>query len=296
MTSPIRLLAVDVDGTLMDSHNRLPASHRDALRRAHEGGLKICLCTGRCLNETRDVLAELDLALDAGVFVFGAIVCDLPGGRTTSRAAMPMPLAARVIQLFQSLGHPVLLLHDAAECGFDYQLVAGEKNPAAYERWLSQVKTQVRRVDRWVPGGPEVVRAGVIEEARELDRTLEVLTGAFPPGEIKFNAIYAPNYRVHVVECFAPEVNKWAGIRGLLQRWGIAEAQVAAIGDDVNDLEMIRHAGLGIAMGNGIEAVKSAARWCVPANDAGGLAVAVDALLEGRALLTSSCDRDSGER
>ncbi len=67
-----------------------------------------------------------------------------------------------------------------------------------------------------------------------------------------------------------------------MSRWGISPAEVVAIGDDINDLEMIAQAGLGIAMGNAVPAVRAAARWHVPAHDACGLATAVDDLLAGR--------------
>ena len=101
----------------------------------------------------------------------------------------------------------------------------------------------------------------------------------FPPQAAKINAIYAPNYGFHVVECFAPQVNKWHGISTLCDRLGIPGAQVVAVGDDVNDVEMIAQAGLGVAMGNAVEAVRAVASRQVPDNNDCGLAVLLEDLL-----------------
>ena len=152
----------------------------------------------------------------------------------------------------------------------------------SYERWLSRTPTRVERADAWVSSSDEPLRFSVIEEPAESKRLMADLAAAFPEGRIKFNPIYAPNYGLHVVECFAPEVNKWHGLSRLMEQWGVSAGEVAAIGDDVNDLEMIGRAGLGIAMGNAVPAVRAAARWHAPPNDACGLAAAVDDLLAGR--------------
>src|SRR5690606_25612704 len=95
---------------------------------------------------------------------------------------------------------------------------------------------------------------------------------------------YAPNYGLHVIECFAPPVNKWYGISQVAARLQIEPEQIVAIGDDVNDFEMIREAGLGVAMGNAIERIKAVARWQAPAQDDGGVAATIDAILSGQPL------------
>jgi hydroxymethylpyrimidine pyrophosphatase-like HAD family hydrolase len=176
----------------------------------------------------------------------------------------------------------VLCLHDADQAGFDYLLIRGRRHLDCYERWLSQTPTSVHRCDTWSPGPNEPLRFSVIEERGASDDLMADLAAAFSNGQVKFNPIYAPNYGLHVVECFAPEVNKWHGLTRLMQRWSVSANEVVAIGDDVNDLEAISRAGLGIAMGNAVSAVRDAAKWQAPHHDACGLASAIDDLLEGR--------------
>jgi len=282
MPSPYRLLAVDVDGTLMNSGNELPAAHRQALHRAHQAGLYVCICTGRSLTETREVLEALDLDLDAGVFVFGAMVSELKTRRTLYRSPIAPGLARRVVAFFHQRDYPVLCLHDADQAGFDYLVVRGRRNAEACERWLSMTRTRVERCGEWRGGPNDPLRFSVIEGPEASRQLLADLAAAFPDRQIKCNPIYAPNYGFHVVECFSPEVNKWHGLSRLMQRWNTRPDQVVAIGDDVNDLEMIARAGLGIAMGNAVPAVKVAARWQAPPHDQGGLSAAIDAVLSGR--------------
>lgn len=266
----------------MNSRNELPPAHREALHRAHEAGLRISLCTGRSLVEARTVLDQIGLDLDAGVFVFGSIVTDLAAGRTLARTPLSEELTGRLVDHFQSRGYPLLVLFDPTETGFDYLFVHGERNLAAHEAWLKVTPATVERTDAWRPLPCHPVRLGVVDDPAHIAGTVAELRAAFPPDQLKFNPIYAPNYGLHVVECFAPEVNKWHGISQLCALWGMEGSQVVTLGDDVNDVEMIARAGLGVAMGNAVEAVRAAARLQVASNDADGVADLVDRLLSGR--------------
>ncbi len=288
MKSRYRLLAIDVDGTLLNSRNELPPANRDALHQAHEAGITVCLCTGRSLTETRGVIEQLGLDSDVGIFVFGAIVSELPAGRTLHRTPLPPPLTDRLVRHFQLRGYPVLILYDSCETGFDYRLVEGRKNVDAYQRFLKIFTDRiegpsapVQLLSVWQAGPCPPVRLAVIDDPEHIAETVSLLERDFTPSELKCNPIYAPNYRFHVVECFAPPVNKWYGVTQVARRLGIDRSEIVAVGDDINDLEMIAEAGLGVAMGNAIERIKSVARWHAPTQDEAGLAAVVDALLAG---------------
>lgn len=284
MSSTYRLLAVDVDGTLMNSRNELPEANREALHRAHAAGLTVSLCTGRSLPETQAVIEQLGLDSDIGIFVFGAIVSQLPQGRTLERTGIAPDTARRLVEHFQASGFPVLVLYDREQTQVDYQIVRGSRHRDAYDRWLSLAPTSGEQVDRYVANDHTPVRIGIILAPEEVADATGGLNAAFQADQLKFNSIYAPNYRMHVLECFAPQVNKWYGITRVMDRLGIEASEVIAIGDDVNDLEMIRHAGLSVAMGNAVPAVRRMAHWLAPDNNARGLAVAIDTVLSGGAL------------
>lgn len=288
MRIPYRLLAIDVDGTLLNSSNRLPAANRDGLHRAHEAGLTVCLCTGRSYTEAKPVLDEIGLDLDAAICVFGAIVCDAKTGRTVHRSPMPRRTALRLLEFFSSRGHPVLVLQDVTQAGTDYYRVSGERDAQAYDRWLELTPTIAKRVDRWPDDAPEPLRIGIIVDPAGIGAVRAELDTEFPATELKCNAIFAPNYGLHVLECFAPHVNKWFAITQLARDRGIRPSQIVAIGDDVNDVEMIRSAGLGVAVANAIPAVRDAATCHTGSNDEAGVATFIDRLLAGE--IRADCD------
>ena len=84
---------------------------------------------------------------------------------------------------------------------------------------------------------------------------------------------------VHLLEVFDRQVSKWTAIHRLALEQGVPRERIAAIGDEVNDLAMIEGAGLGVAMGNAVPAVKAAARAHTASNAQDGVAVAIRRIL-----------------
>jgi hydroxymethylpyrimidine pyrophosphatase-like HAD family hydrolase len=110
----------------------------------------------------------------------------------------------------------------------------------------------------------------------------ERLVGRYGSQRLTVQNLFAPNYGLHVMEIFAPGVDKWTGIRQMMADWRLTAEQVAAIGDDINDLELVREAGLGVAMANAIEAVKAVADVHTGSHDEDGVAQFIDRLLDGQ--------------
>jgi hydroxymethylpyrimidine pyrophosphatase-like HAD family hydrolase len=89
-----------------------------------------------------------------------------------------------------------------------------------------------------------------------------------------------PAYAVEVLEVFDPAVNKWEGILHVARRHGIEAEQIIAVGDDVNDIPMLRNAGLGVAMGNARPEALAVAKRVIGPNTEDGLAVFLEELVE----------------
>src|SRR5206468_7743365 len=92
-------------------------------------------------------------------------------------------------------------------------------------------------------------------------------------------AIRVPHAGVDVYEVFDPAVNKWEGILHVARRHQIDPSQIIAIGDDLNDVPMIKSAGLGVAMGNGHPEVKAIAKRVIGSNEEEGLAAFLEELV-----------------
>ncbi len=275
------LLAVDLDGTLLGAESVLPAENRAALHRAHEAGLKIVVCTGRAFTETRPVLEQIGLDLDATVTVFGALVSDARTGRTLERTALSEETARAATAWFGMRGYPVLWLTDPDEAGTDGYMVDGPHRHPAVDTWLERSHCDVACVPVLPEDAAAPVRLSVIDDSERLEDVSARLREEFN-GRLKHNVLHAPPYKLSLIEAFAPPVNKWYGIEKLCRKWGLDRTRTVAVGDDVNDLEMIRQAALGVAMGNAKPEVKAAARKVTATNEECGVAVLIEELLSGR--------------
>jgi hypothetical protein len=117
---------------------------------------------------------------------------------------------------------------------------------------------------------------GPVDEMERLEATLAKQFA----GSVSLHTIQSPRYRDWLCEIAPAGVDKWSSVRRLASRWGIPVEAICAVGDDRNDLPMIRGAGLGVAMGNAREEVQRAADRVVASHEAGGL-VEVAAMLTG---------------
>jgi Cof subfamily protein (haloacid dehalogenase superfamily) len=269
------LLAVDLDGTLLNSQHALPQANRAALHRAHEAGVRIVLCTGRAFTETRPVLAELGLDLDAAVTVFGALVTDIRSGRTLHRTALPQDVGRAATAWFRAAGYPVLWLTDPDLCGADGYMLSGPRRHPAVDRWLQRSPCVIANVDELPSDCAAPVRLSIIDDSAVLEDLSTRFQLAFD-GQLTHNVLHAPPYSLSLIEAFAPQVNKWYGITQLCRMWQIDPRRTVAVGDDVNDLAMISQAGLGVAMANARPVVHAAARVVTASNDDCGVARLVD--------------------
>ena len=275
------LLAIDLDGTLLDDRHKLPSRNRAALHAAHEAGLRVVVCTGRCYTETRPILEDIGLDLDAAITVGGALLTEVATGRTLHAATIELDLAREAADWFAQRNFSVMWLHDAYEVGFDgYVIQTGPQHPAI-DRWLEITPCEMRPVDQTPIDGRPPLRVNVLDSIDALHDVAIKFQQHFDR-RMAYNVIRVPTYDFTVLEAFAAGVDKWTGIVQLCERWGVDVARTIAIGDDVNDVPMIRSAGLGVAVANALPEVLAVARRHVSANVACGVAELIDELLLAR--------------
>ncbi|MBN2447098.1 MAG: HAD family hydrolase [Phycisphaerae bacterium] len=273
------LIAIDLDGTLLGRDHKVPAANRAALHRAHEAGMHIVLCTGRAYPETTPTIADIGLDLDAAVTVFGAVVTDIPTNRTIEYTPFDLDTARALTAWLQERRYAVLWLFDPDEHGVEGFAIDGPHRHPAVDGYLTQSPCVLRAVDTLPATAPPPVRISIVDEPGTLEPISAELTASFD-GRVKHNVLRAPAWDFTVIEAFAPQVNKWFGIEKLCRRWNIDPARTVAVGDDVNDVDMLRQAGLGVAMGNARAEVKATADRVTLPYDECGVAALIDEILE----------------
>lgn len=289
------MLAIDLDGTLVNSRGQVSPRNAQAVRAAREAGMRVAVCTGRGLVECQhylDAIGQTDPVAVAG----GSMLACPVERRTLHRFALGPDLVSRATRRLLSHGHPVMILKDPLHAGYDYLMVVGEERLAldpVTVWWLQkmQVKHKIVCACEEDEHPEHTVRLGVCGLSGALDGMIADLRGAFGDRAMMhhFPAVVAPEHarrwpdgqKLHILEVFDRRASKWSAIQWLAAQHDIQPGRICAIGDEINDLPMISQAGLGIAMGNAVGSVKAAAKRETLHHDDDGVAHAIDRILSG---------------
>lgn len=274
-----RMVAIDLDGTLLSPQGRVTPRTKAAVHRALDKGLVICFATGRNWTESRLVIDSVAHHASA-VFVGGALVMDTAREITLHRTMMAPRLAGKVCGALEEAGHAVLALQDTPTAGVDYLVSDGISLNRETSAWMKMTQAEVRGIGRLGDyAHPHTIRVGICAEESVVRRARRLLEQRFGD-RVLCQILQVPQAKVEVLEVFDPAVNKWEGVLHVARSHEIVAGQVIAVGDDVNDLPMIRSAGLGVAMGNARPEVLAAARRIIGHNADDGLAAFLEELVE----------------
>ncbi|MBS1708723.1 MAG: HAD family phosphatase [Armatimonadetes bacterium] len=254
---PVRLIATDLDGTLLTSRRELNSEAAAALRQAHEAGIVVCLASGRALNTMLPYAEQLGVPGPI-VSCNGAYVVDHRG----------IPIHDHSLE---EVTRDVLLdyashngLHvNAYVKGRVLSSEAGEW----YEMYRARVRAEMEVVGMAALADYRPTKILFIDEPEAILHHRSQLAEVMAPHGVTV-VISEPDY----IEFLPAGVTKAEGLKAVAAALEIAQDEVAAVGDWDNDLEMVQWAGLGGAVANGSEAVRAAADIVVSSNDEGGVA------------------------
>jgi Cof subfamily protein (haloacid dehalogenase superfamily) len=274
----VRLVALDLDGTLLDPYGKLTPGVRDAVGRLRQRGeLRVVVVTGRRFRTALPHAQALGLT-GAIVVNNGAIVKDLASGETLQHAYLPGSEFDEVIEHVRSHGPPLVYVDTYLEGVDIFTESADRAHPFQREYVDDQGKVvsvveDVARTDR-----ERVVMVSTMADAEsltELRRSAHVRFG----DRIQTHWLINKNYQGQILEFLSPAAGKWPALARLAASWGVAPGEIAAVGDDTNDAQMLGQVGLGIAMGNALPEVRAAARLVVRGNAEGGVVDAIEQIL-----------------
>ena len=267
---------MDIDGTLVDDHNQVSNANRAAMHRAIAAGLHIVLATGRRYRTTRLVMDQMALPLPA-ICLGGALVKDA-NGAVLHRELFPPPQVAELLALTHELGLALLLHRDSHQHGgADFVIDASVPwNEAT--RYYMNTNGHVGQTDTEPEASPhkDVLMAGCFGEREPLEELQSRIERLNTLATVLVESKGTPGW---YLETTLGHVNKWHALTHYCADRGTPHNAVAAIGDALNDLPMIRGAALGVAMANANEQVREAADWIAPSNNEDGVATLIDRLL-----------------
>ncbi len=280
-----RLLAIDLDGTLLCPEGKVSQENLTAIAAAQAAGLTVVPCTGRGWREAKYVLDQVP-GLGLGVFVTGAAITDVATGETRHHTAFDPAIAAELIDLLKDEPQAVLAYREPNRIGHEY-LVTGQGQLTPNSKWWFDFTGAIVHEQRDVTPDDlhHTLRIGLVVPGSQSARVLELVEQNFA-GRVEAHAFAAvqspdPDEAVHILEVFAPGVDKWHGLSWVTDQMNIGPDRVAVIGDEVNDIAMLQAAGCAIAMENATDAAKQHAAYVTKPNHAHGVAHAIQQILGG---------------
>ena len=257
-----KLPALDVDGTLIGPDQVVTRGVREAVAEICRAGLRVCLATGRTYAEALDVWRQLDLEapFEPIVLVGGALVGEPDTGRTLAQRPIPLPAAGEFADALNDLGYVAMVLVDPWRHGVEYLRTRRGDQRAAQRGWFSKMDVRVRAVGRLAEEAdlPEPLRISTVVDPEDAGAIAADLARRFE-GRLIVQPLQAPKYDATIVEAHAAGATKLAALRYVAQARRIRSERIAAVGDDLNDLEMVRGVGLGVAMPHAPEPLRGAA-------------------------------------
>ncbi len=268
-----KLVTLDVDGTLLDSSNRLRFDALEAIRAVRARGIRVTLSSGRSDLALSPLVRYLGIDqpyIGAG----GSFIMDPVQGCVLERHPLDIAQVTRIVQLGRAMESGVVL-HGVREmlCEVNEQDWAWIKS---WEWIRGQGVGGITRVgDILSRGCREVVRVDLIGPTGVLREVAERITRSV--GSLNMQVVGRH------LEVTLPGIHKGQGLKRLATHLGIPLTETLAIGDDVNDASMLAVAGFAVAMGNACPELKAVADLVAPTNDEGGLAWALENVVLGGA-------------
>jgi Cof subfamily protein (haloacid dehalogenase superfamily) len=281
---PVKLLALDLDGTTLNSLGEIAPETREAIRKAEDTGVLVTIASGRRFRDARPV--GLDLGLNAPLITHnGALLKFAESCETVAYSLISPETSLRIVECGKRLGGDALVSTDPHGGGtLIYDRVSDDNRPLQkYIQWatrlhgddadrsvvhvdsLEDVVTECQVVHISFSGSLAAMAALERDLRKELAENVNLLTTVYP--SLDFT----------LIDILPPDASKGIGLEKLATIENLSAQEVMAIGDNFNDLEMLEYAGTAVVMGNADPSLLERGEFYTTlSNDEGGVAAAIE--------------------
>ena len=281
----IKLLALDLDGTTLNSLGKVPDANREAIRAAEDAGVLVTIATGRRFRDAQPV--GINLGLNAPLITHnGGLLKYADSEETVHCSLLTIETSLEVVRVGKAFGGDALVSTDPHGLGtLLYDRISDDNIPLKkYLRWSESLHgieigrsgvAHVKSLEN-ILADHEIVHisfSGNCEPMRELEATLKNEFGE----NITLLATIYPSLDFTLLDILPPDASKGHGVSRLADLNGLTAENVMCIGDNYNDLEMLEYAGTAVVMGNADAKLRGMPNFYTTlSNDESGVAAAIE--------------------
>jgi Cof subfamily protein (haloacid dehalogenase superfamily) len=267
-----KIIALDMDGTLLNSQKQISPATKAAIAKARAHGIRVVLASGRPIDGIRAKLIELDITSDQDYVLHfnGSVVENVATGEVIHREILSGKAAKQIASLAKRLN--VNTHAFSQELGL---ITPAISQYTKVEAEINGIDINVMDFDQLADDHP-IIKAMIVDEPEKLTQVIAQL-----PKELYLQYTIVQS-APHFLEFLNTKSNKGAGLKMIADHVGVAASEVMCMGDAENDHHMIEYAGLGIAMANGMEETKKLADFITLSNDDDGVAYAIEKFCFGQ--------------
>jgi Cof subfamily protein (haloacid dehalogenase superfamily) len=271
---PVRLIALDIDGTLLDSRWKVPGANREAIQEAARRGIEVALVTGRRYDFALPVAQDLGCPITMIVNNGGLIRSN--DGQTRMKRLLATDVARTVLELGRPWRHGAAIIFDRPR---ENQLILERLDQddsiryAYYSRNLQYIGI-VSPIESCLSEAPlQVMFSGTVAEMDAIER---LLANSPRASELKLASTQYASKDFAMLDVLPPGCTKGAALAEWAALRGLQREEILAVGDNHNDIEMLEFAGIPVVMGNSVPELKSFGWHETDSNDENGVAAAIE--------------------
>lgn len=275
MESKIKLICIDMDGTLLNSKHEVSDENKKAIKKAHDRGVNIALCTGRMFLSAK-YYADL-IGINTPIIASnGAFIKNGYNDKAIYENPLPKDIAIEIYKIAKKYGLTIQfnswnVLFMETPASEEHAYVIMNRDLPEEKRVKFIINEKLDEAIQNYEGN--ILKAGVIEKAANKDK---LWTAKEEIKDIFRDKLHVVSSGDNNFEITVGSVSKGNAAAYLANMLNIPQEEVMCIGDSENDLSMIKYAGIGVAMGNGLDIVKEAADYVTDTNDNIGVAKAIE--------------------
>lgn len=260
----IKLIALDIDGTIMDGEYNISPAVQSCIQRAKEKGIKVVLATGRMFRSTLPVAAQLGITTPLITYQ-GSLIRETTGeGKILLHHTIESDLAMQIIRELRKFNVQINV--------FDLENLFVESESQALRDYSKKRYVEYKRVDSFDNFSP-LVPTKIITIDNDCERITSIQKTLCEKFRGLLNVTKSSSTYCEFINLNATKGN---AILHLAKLWGIDRSQIMAIGDHDNDMEMLEAVGVPIAMGNATQGLKSVASYVTQSVEEDGAALAIE--------------------